>query len=327
MFVRVFLATTFLANTGIVLGFTNRASLRTSFNARLTVPNAVTVEFEKYQGLGNDFILIDNRDDPEPLLTPAQAERMCDRNFGVGGDGVIFALPASEAESDYRMRIYNSDGSEPEMCGNGIRCMTKFIQKIEGGAETAKESYHISTGAGPIIPKIREDGLVTVDMGFPILEGSKVPTTLQPTKSDGMVLDAPLEVMGQEWLVTCVSMGNPHAIVFVDDLEAVDLNSVGPVFETNPVFPAKINTEFVQVLDPTHLKMKVWERGAGVTLACGTGACALTVAAIASGRTTERTCTVHLPGGDLDIEWRESDGKIYMTGAAEPVFDGTYTAE
>jgi diaminopimelate epimerase len=291
--------------------------------------SAATVDFTKYHGLGNDFILVDNRQEAEPCMSPEQAAKMCDRNFGVGGDGVIFAMTSDKA--DYAMRIYNSDGTEPEMCGNGIRCLARFLVDIEGAdaAGAEEKSYTISTGAGLIVPLIRSDGLVTVDMGVPILNGADVPTTLAPTTEldDGAVkavVDAPINVDGTDWAVTCVSMGNPHAIVFVDDIESLDLAKVGPPFEVHPAFPAKINTEFVEVASPTHLKMKVWERGAGPTLACGTGACALTVAAILAGKTSERTCTVTLPGGDLEIEWRESNGRLYMTGPAESVFGGEY---
>lgn len=208
------------------------------------------------------------------------------------------------------------------MCGNGIRCMARYISKLEGIVGTDK-TYTIETGAGDIKPRIRADGLVTVDMGFPILAGNSVPTTLSPTQKD-MVIMAPIEVCGKSWEVTCVSMGNPHAVVFVDDLDTIDLNAVGPSWETHPAFPKKTNTEFVQVLSPKHLKMKVWERGAGITLACGTGACALVVAAVLAGKTTERTCVVSLPGGDLEIEWRASDGRVFMTGPAKAVFQGTY---
>jgi len=276
------------------------------------------VSFAKYHGLGNDFVLVDDRGTGEPSLSPDEAMRMCDRNFGIGADGVIFVLPPDTEDSKYRMRIYNSDGSEPEMCGNGIRCMARFVADVDAVSDLGI----ISTLAGPIVPEMLADGSVKVDMGEPILQGADVPTTL-PTDAEGRVIEAPLTVAGREWLVTCVSMGNPHAIVFVDDVDALDLATVGPPFEVNDVFPAKTNTEFVQVLSPTHLKMKVWERGAGPTLACGTGACALTVAAVLAGK-AERECTVTLPGGDLQIEWRESDNRIYMTGPAARVFSGTY---
>jgi len=269
-------------------------------------------------GIGNDFILVDNRHAAEPVLKPEQAVRICDRNFGVGADGVIFALPG-EGDAHYTMRIFNSDGSEPEMCGNGIRCMAKFVTNLEGSE--ARQKYIISTLAGPIIPEITTDGQVAVDMGEPILEGKRIPTTL-PT-DDGRVINAPLSVAGKDWEVTCVSMGNPHAVIFVDSVDEADLPlaQVGPQFEKHPVFPARTNTEFVQVLSPTHLKMVVWERGAGPTLACGTGACALLVAAVLTGK-AERKCLVSLPGGDLEIEWRDSDNRLIMTGPADLVFDG-----
>ena len=186
-------------------------------------------------------------------------------------------------------------------------------------------TYTIATLAGPIVPVVKPGGVVTVDMGEPELRGPEVPTTLAADAETGRVLDAPLELNGQSWAVTCVSMGNPHAVVFVDDLDALAFETVGPLFESDPAFPARVNAEFVQVLSPTHLRMKVWERGAGPTLACGTGACALVVAAVLTGR-AERTCKVTLPGGDLHIEWRkDGDGTILMTGPAVPVFNGVYT--
>ena len=184
-------------------------------------------------------------------------------------------------------------------------------------------TYTIATLAGPIVPVVKPGGVVTVDMGEPELRGPEVPTTLAADAETGRVLDAPLELNGQSWAVTCVSMGNPHAVVFVDDLDALDFETVGPLFEKDAVFPAKTNTEFVQVLSPSHLKMQVWERGAGPTLACGTGACALAVAAVLAGK-ADRACTVTLPGGDLQIEWREADNRIFMTGPAEPTFRGEY---
>lgn len=272
--------------------------------------------FSKYHGIGNDFILVDNRQSPELVLSAAQAAQLCDRNFGIGANGVIFALAADDA--DYAMRIINSDGSEPEMCGNGIRCMAKFIQELEG--ETAPRAYTISTLAGPMVPEVLADGQVAVDMGEPILEGAKVPTLLS-TNEEGRVIDAPLEVAGRSWQVTCVSMGNPHAVVFVDSVADFPLAEIGPQFEKHPMFPARINTEFVEVCSPSHLKMCVWERGAGPTLACGTGACALLVAAVLTGRAS-RDCTVDLPGGSLHISWREEDNRLIMTGPAELVFAG-----
>ncbi|CAM6115521.1 unnamed protein product [Calypogeia fissa] len=279
------------------------------------------LQFVKYHGLGNDFLLVDNRDSETPKITPEQAIVVCDRNFGVGGDGVIFVLPGTNG-SDYTMRIYNSDGSEPEMCGNGIRCMARFVAELEGTTES--RSYTISTLGGLIVPRLQDDGQVCVDMGPPILEAAKIPTTLSPSK-DGAVVKVPLSVNGKTWNVTCVSMGNPHCITILDDSEVLDdlpLSSIGPMFEHHEVFPARTNTEFIQVLSPSHIRMRVWERGAGATLACGTGACALVVAAILEGR-AERNCLVELPGGPLQIEWREDDNHLYMTGPAQKVFVGT----
>lgn len=281
-----------------------------------------SVQFAKYQGLGNDFILVDNRHQPDPVLTAEQAARLCDRNFGIGGDGVIFALPPQNG-TDFTMRIYNSDGSEPEMCGNGIRCLARFVADVD--AAPASTKYRIHTLAGLIQPALQQDGQVRVDMGEPILTAAEVPTTLAPTR-DAAVVAQTLEVAGRSWAVTCVSMGNPHALIYsVDggpvDLDALDLESLGPLFEHNAVFPARTNTEFVQVLSRAHVRMVVWERGAGRTLACGTGACATVVAGVLEGL-VDRTCQVDLPGGPLLIEWSEEDNRVYMTGPAEKVFAG-----
>jgi len=279
----------------------------------------MVVEFSKYQGLGNDFILIDNRHHGKPIITPEQAIAMCDRHFGIGGDGVIFALPGKEG-TDYTMRIYNSDGSEPEMCGNGIRCLAKFISDLEGNTEVNK-SYTINTLAGIIRPRLESNGEVTVDMGEPELLGAKVPTTLNGV--EGKVIAQPLEVGGHTWLVTTVSMGNPHCITFVEDSAGINLEQIGPLFENHQVFPQRTNTEFIQVVKSDYIKMRVWERGAGITLACGTGACASVVAGVLNHK-CDRSCTVELPGGCLQIDWSATDNRVYMTGAAIEVFKGTY---
>lgn len=274
------------------------------------------IAFTKYHGLGNDFILVDNRASEEPCLTPEQAITLCDRHFGIGADGVIFALPGQD-NTDYTMRIFNSDGSEPEMCGNGIRCLARFIAELEGTTEP--RSYQIHTLAGVITPKLETNGLVTVDMGEPRLLAAEIPTTLgQP---DQKVINYPLEIAGKTWEVTCVSMGNPHCITFVDDVAALSLEAIGSQFETHPAFPKRTNTEFIQVLRRDYLKMRVWERGAGITLACGTGACASLVAAVLTER-SDRRATVELPGGPLQIEWSLMDNRLYMTGPAEKVFNG-----
>ncbi|NEP58259.1 MAG: diaminopimelate epimerase [Symploca sp. SIO2G7] len=278
----------------------------------------MTIEFTKYHGLGNDFILIDNRATSEPAITPEQAVKLCDRHFGIGADGVIFALPGQDG-TDYTMRIYNSDGSEAQMCGNGIRCLADFLASLEGVA--AKTAYRIQTPAGVITPKQEADGRIRVDMGIPLLEAGQVPTTL--AEPDQKVVNTPIKVAGQSWDVTCVGMGNPHCITFVEDVTTISLETIGPEFEHHPAFPQKTNTEFIQVVRPDYLKMRVWERGAGLTLACGTGACASVVAGVLT-QNCDRTATVELPGGCLEIEWSELDQRLYMTGPAERVFTGRW---
>ncbi|MGQ4646721.1 diaminopimelate epimerase [Lyngbya aestuarii] len=276
--------------------------------------------FTKYHGLGNDFILIDNRAQTEPVITSEQAVQLCDRHFGVGADGVIFALPGVDG-TDYTMRIFNSDGSEPEMCGNGIRCLAKFLSDLET-AETptlAKTQYRIHTLAGIMTLKLEDDGQVKVDMGMPQLLASQIPTTL--AGADEKVINATIEVAEQSWHVTCVSMGNPHCITFVEDADAIPLPIIGPEFEHHSAFPQRTNTEFIQVVRQDYLKMRVWERGAGITLACGTGACASVVAGVLASK-SDRLCTVELPGGCLEIEWSELDQRVYMTGPAQKVFTG-----
>jgi diaminopimelate epimerase len=275
------------------------------------------IEFSKYQGLGNDFILIDNRHQSNPVITPPQAVKLCDRHFGIGADGVIFALPG-ENGADYTMRIFNSDGSEPEMCGNGIRCLAKFIADLTQKHEEG-HFYRIQTLAGIITPQLGTQGQVKVDMGIPQYQAIAIPTTL--VEAHSKVINQPLLVAGQTWSVTCVSMGNPHCVVFVEDVDSIPLQSIGPEFEHNPVFPQRINTEFIEVISPNYLKMRVWERGAGITLACGTGACASVVAGVLTQKTAS-ICTVELPGGLLEIEWSPESGKVYMTGPGELVFTG-----
>jgi diaminopimelate epimerase len=279
----------------------------------------MVIEFSKYHGLGNDFILIDNRHSGEPIITPEQAIQMCDRHFGIGADGVIFVLPGTE-NTDYTMRIYNSDGSEPEMCGNGIRCLAKFIADLEGIGEVNK-SYRIHTLAGIIIPEIQTNGEVTVDMGYPQLLAAEIPTNL--SEPADKVIAKSLTVADREWLVTCVSMGNPHCITFVDDIDAIALEVIGSQFEHHPAFPQRTNTEFIEVVTLNYIKMRVWERGAGITLACGTGACASVVAGVLNQKCV-RDCTVELPGGCLQIQWSQTDSKVYMTGPAIKVFTGQY---
>ncbi len=276
------------------------------------------MEFWKMQGLGNDFILTDDRQ--EELTQPPQlARQVCQRHFGVGADGLI--LMQYSARAHFRMRVYNPDGSEAEMCGNGIRCFARFVWEM--GLDPP-EQLEVETLAGIIRPRLLLDGdrlrAVAVDMGEPILEPSLVPVAHQG--KDALV-DYPLEAGGQIYRLTVVSMGNPHCIIPVDNVAAVDLESVGPLLEEHPFFPARTNVEFLEFLSPGELKVRVWERGAGVTLACGSGACACAVAGVLLG-SSEREATVHLPGGPLHIQWSPQDNRITMTGPAETVFHGTY---
>jgi len=274
------------------------------------------MHFTKWQGCGNDFILIDCRE-RELEDYAAFAQKVCDRHYGIGGDGVLVILPSTQA--DFRMRIFNTDGSEAEMCGNGIRCFARYL--YETGA-TEKEEFTVQTGAGVLVPRIiKENGEVTgvrVDMGEPVLEGDKIPVT-----GFGMdrAVNAPLEVEGKTYRMTCVSMGNPHSVIFVDDAEAFPVEQLGTHFEHSPRFPRKTNTEFVEVKDRGHVRMRVWERGAAVTLACGTGACATGVAGVLTGR-TDREVDVQLDGGMLHIAWDEATNHVFMTGPAELVFSG-----
>jgi diaminopimelate epimerase len=284
------------------------------------------MEFVKYQGLGNDFILIDNRQQTQPLLSAQQAIQLCDRHFGIGADGVIFLLPA-QADSDCSMRIYNADGSEPQMCGNGIRCLAKFAADL--GVKPSHQNqnswtYKIHTAAGIMIPELLEDSKVRVNMGRPRLVASEIPTTLVP--ADQKAIAIPVEVAGSHWQVTAVSMGNPHCIIFTKNADGISLETIGPQFENHPAFPERTNTEFIQIVNPSYIKMRVWERGAGATLACGTGACASVVAGVLN-YLCDRSCTVELPGGCLDIEWSERDNRVYMSGPAEAVFTGRLTSE
>ncbi|KAI0566386.1 Diaminopimelate epimerase [Gracilaria domingensis] len=282
--------------------------------------------FRKYHGLGNDFVLIDNRHTAAPVLTPSEAEAVCNRNTGVGADGVIFLLPPTKSTSDFGMRLYNSDGTEPEMCGNGIRCLARFAADL-GVHGRSSGRYVVDTGAGEIIPQMeRGSEQVKVDMGAPILEPKLVPTMLE-TCAANEYQDVLKALAGRDWTFSCVSMGNPHAITFVtkevyDDIDA-RLEAVGPTFENHPVFPQRTNTEFVYQHSKTEFDMLVWERGAGRTMACGTGACAVLVAAVITGRAEKDVPTViRLPGGDLTIEWESSSNHVLMTGPAQLVFEG-----
>lgn len=274
--------------------------------------------FTKVQGLGNDFILVNGLQEPVQAVDfPELARRMCDRHFGIGADGLVFLLPSKTA--GVRMRIFNPDGSEAEMCGNAIRCLARFLYEHD---IICRKEVQVETLAGIIEPVLIFEGnrvaAVRVDMGEPRLERSEIPMTGPP----GQVLDELLALDGRTYRVTAVSMGNPHCVIFVPALNQVPLTEVGPRLETHPFFPQKTNVEFVEVVNSTEVRMKVWERGAGETMACGTGACAVAVAGAQNGF-TGRTVTVHLAAGNLLIEWA-GNNHVYMTGPAEEVFTGEY---
>jgi diaminopimelate epimerase len=275
--------------------------------------------FSKYQGLGNDFLLIDARmlsevGNSEP--DPAAIRQICDRRFGVGADGLILALPPRQG-GEVRMRIFNADGTEPEMCGNGIRCLARFLADRDGGGPGRR--WSIETLAGTIVPELQGDGSVRVNMGPPCLSPDTIPTTL--ALGPAGLPQGDLMVAGQTLAVAAAGMGNPHVVIPVADLDAVDLEGLGPLLEQHGAFPARTNVHFVQVLAPDHLRMRVWERGAGPTLACGTGACATLVACHRLGL-ADRRARIDLPGGPLDIEWDGASGPVFMTGPAQAVFHG-----
>ena len=278
------------------------------------------LQFSKYQGLGNDFILVEGRDGrlSESIVSPDSdwVRRVCDRRFGLGGDGLILALPP-QGQGELRMRIFNADGSEAEMCGNGIRCLARFLADSDG--DSPGRSWRIETPAGMIIPELQQDGQIRVDMGAPFLKPEMVPTLLS-ADANGL----PRGEVCREGLtlsLAAVGMGNPHVVVPVDDLEAIPFEALGAQLECDPLFPAKTNVHFLKVHSRQHLEIRVWERGAGPTLACGTGACATLVAAVLMGF-SDSEATVVLPGGPLSIRWADQQGSVFMTGPAVAVFDG-----
>ncbi|MHB8899432.1 MAG: diaminopimelate epimerase [Thermoguttaceae bacterium] len=275
------------------------------------------MRFTKMHGAGNDYVYVDCFHETVPADLADTARRISDRHFGVGGDGLVLICPSDTA--DARMRMFNADGSEAEMCGNAVRCVAKYV--YEHGI-APKDSLRIETGAGVLTLELTvESGRVDrvqVDMGRPILEGERIPTTW----SGSEVVDQPLLVEGREFRVTCVSMGNPHCVTYVEALSDELVLGVGPRIEPDPHFPRRVNVEFVEVLSPREIRMRVWERGSGETLACGTGASAACVAGVLSGR-GERQITAHLTGGDLQLNWAEN-GHLYMTGPATEVFSGDW---
>lgn len=273
------------------------------------------MKFTKMQGLGNDYIYVDCTQ--KPIIDPSSiAKVVSDRHFGIGSDGLVLIMKSDCA--DFRMRMFNSDGSEAEMCGNAIRCVGKYVFDNE---LTKKSDISIETLAGIKYLNMKvENGkvaLVKVDMGEPILIPNQIPVVSDKNR----FINEEIQIDDQKYNFTCVSMGNPHAITYIDDVLNFPLSTVGPKVETHKLFPRKINAEFVQVIDRKNLKMRVWERGAGETLACGTGACAVLVSSVLNG-VSEREATIQLLGGNLIIEWSEKDNHVYMTGPAVKVFEG-----
>ncbi len=273
------------------------------------------MKFTKMHGCGNDYVYV-NLFEEKINDVAAFSIKVSDRHFGIGSDGVITIGPSDVA--DFRMRIYNADGSEAEMCGNGIRCVAKYVYDHH---LTDKTQVSVETGAGVKYLQLTvEDGRVSqvrVDMGEPILEPADIPVIAEGNR----VVNEPIEVCGQTWHMTCVSMGNPHAVVFVEDVKNFDLEKYGPHFENHERFPKRTNTEFVEVISRNEANMRVWERGSAETWACGTGTCATAMACILNGKTDNKVL-VHLRGGDLTIEYDEKTNHIFMTGPATEVFSG-----
>ncbi len=275
------------------------------------------MKFTKMQGCGNDYIYVncfaENVED-----RPALARKISDRHFGIGGDGLI-CIDRSDV-ADFKMDMYNADGSHGKMCGNGIRCVAKYV--YDNGM-TDKTELTVETGSGVKTLQLQvEDGKVStvrVCMGSPEFRPAQIPMKVE---GENFIM-RPIEVCGKRWDVTAVSMGNPHAVVFVDNVDWLNLEEIGPAFENHPMFPERVNTEFVQVVDEHTLKMRVWERGSGETLACGTGSSASLAAAVVCGKSAARVKML-LRGGELEIEWNRAENLIYMTGPAVKVFDGTF---
>jgi diaminopimelate epimerase len=281
------------------------------------------MKFTKMHGIGNDYVYVNGFE--ETVEGPASvARKVSDRHFGIGSDGLILILPSDKA--DVRMRMFNADGSEAEMCGNGVRCVAKyaFDHKL-----TRNNPMKVETGRGVLSIALQTDGdkvrQATVNMGEPILDLPKIPVDVEKVVKGTAKHEYRLSVAQSNELMdaTFVSMGNPHAVIYVPDVRAVELEKIGPVLENHKAFPRRINVHFVQIHSPGEVTMRTWERGSGITWACGTGACAVAVAGVLTNRTS-RKILAHLPGGDLTLEWRESDNNVYMTGPATEVFSGEW---
>jgi diaminopimelate epimerase len=276
------------------------------------------MKFTKMHGLGNDYVYVSTFDQKAPGDPARLAVAVSDRHFGVGGDGLILIGPSERA--DARMRMFNADGSESEMCGNGVRCVAKYVHD-HGIAR--KPRVTVETGRGILTLDLEVEGgkarRVKVDMGAPILQGSDIPTKLPGDPP----VDVPLSVGGHDLAVTAVSTGNPHAVVYVANVAEFPVEAVGALLERHPSFPRRVNAHFVEVLGPNEVRMRTWERGSGITLACGTGACAVCVAGVLTGR-TGRSILAHLPGGDLELSWPDDGASVFMTGPATEVFSGEW---
>ncbi|QDU74905.1 Diaminopimelate epimerase [Bremerella volcania] len=276
------------------------------------------LRFTKMHGAGNDYVYVNLFEEHLPAPPEKLAPLVSDRHFGIGGDGLILITPSEVA--DARMRMFNADGSEAEMCGNGLRCVAKYVYD-HGIAK--KDQLALETGAGVLSVQLETDGdlakRVTVNMGEPILDAAKIPTTF----GESPVVNQRLEAGGREFEVTCVSMGNPHCVIFVDKADDELVLKLGPQIEKAAKFPARVNVEFIEIISPTEVRQRTWERGSGETLACGTGASAVCVAGVLTGK-LERRILNHLLGGDLELHWNEADNHVYMTGPAEEVFSGIW---
>lgn len=281
------------------------------------------MKFTKMQGCGNDYVYVNGFTEKiEQEKKPEIVRRLSDRHFGIGGDGVIFINPSDKA--DFEMEMFNADGTRSQMCGNGIRCVAKFVYD-----KGLTDSQHITIISGGAVKYLdltvdKKDASdrgsvskVRVNMGKPILKPSDIPVVCEGERA----IDTPITVLGKEYRMTCVSMGNPHAVIFMDGVADLDLEKIGPYFENHEVFPERVNTEFVEIIDRKTVSMRVWERGTGETLACGTGCCAIAVACVLNGL-TENAITVKVLGGELEIEWAGEDSVVYMTGPAVTVFEG-----